>query len=339
MAAYGAGDQVAAAVPTGGVAGWGAYNLPNFVGELFRLSPIDTPLLSLIGGLTGGMRKDAPVFTWQDTLHRAPAVQSNVDGDDATFSNQKRNERSNVTMIHQYGVELDYTKQSSPGLLGTSGASPATGATTVLGSQPVQNEMSWQLQIKLEQAALDVEKVFLDGTLAYPNDGTARQTQGIRGAIAAATSTDYTATTGQLATAAVINDIAKKMWDDGAKHRNTVIMVNSTPKQEIGNDYSGTANFSLEPRSRSVFGVNVTDLETEFGMFPIVLNRHTSQDEVLFLDLAYLAPCFLPHPTKGNFFLEPLAKSGAYDRMQLYGEIGLEYGPANWHGKAHNLHA
>ena len=337
MAKYGAGDQVAAAVPSGGTAGWGGYNLPNFVGELFTLSPLDTPLLSMIGGLTGGMAKNAPVFTWQDTLHRAPAVQSNVDGDDATFGSQKRNERSNVVMIHQYGVELDYVKQSASGLLGTMGTSPATSAISILGTQPVMNEMGWQLQVKIEQAALDVEKVFLDGTLAYPNNGTARQTQGIRGAIAAATTTTHTVSAVK-ATRAVIDDIAKKLYDDGAKVRNMVIMVNSTAKQEIADSYGTTTNWNVQPRSYNVFGVNVTDLETSFGKFPVVINRHTHVDEVLFLDLAYMAPCFMPHPSKGNFFLEPLAKSGSYDRMQLYGEIGLQYGPANWHGLAKGLH-
>ncbi|WP_442928355.1 SU10 major capsid protein, partial [Microbacterium sp. MMO-79] len=38
-----------------GITGQGTnYNLPNFVGELFQVSPSETPLLSAIGGLTGG---------------------------------------------------------------------------------------------------------------------------------------------------------------------------------------------------------------------------------------------------------------------------------------------
>ena len=339
MADYGAGDQVSASVPAGGVAGWGAYNLPNFVGELFRLSPIDTPLLSLIGGLTGGEAVDAPIFTWQDTLHRAPAIQSNVDGDDATYSSQKRNERSNVTMIHQYGVELDYTKQSATGLLGTSGSSPGTDASNIMGTQPVQNEMSWQLQIKIEQAGLDVELVFLTGTLAYPNDGTARQTQGITGAIAAATSTNYTADSGREVDRVVIDDLSKKMFDEGSKMKNVVLMMNSLGKVEIGDNYARDTNWNLEPRSSTMFGLNVQDIETAFGKYPVIVNRHVDVDTVFALDLAYMAPCFLPHPTKGNFFLEPLAKGGAYDRMQLYGEIGLKYGPAGYHARAYNLHA
>jgi hypothetical protein len=36
------------------------FNLPNFVGELFELTPADTPFLSAIGGLTGGNRPPPP---------------------------------------------------------------------------------------------------------------------------------------------------------------------------------------------------------------------------------------------------------------------------------------
>ena len=56
MAAYGTADQVTSTPPGGAGtgAGFGSWNLPNFVGELFKLSPLETPLLSLIGGLTGG---------------------------------------------------------------------------------------------------------------------------------------------------------------------------------------------------------------------------------------------------------------------------------------------
>jgi hypothetical protein len=41
----------------------------------------------------------------------------------------------------------------------------------------------------------------------------------------------------------------------------------------------------------------------------------------------------MPIEGKGHFFTEPLAKTGAYDRVQIYGELGLEYGPEQFHGK------
>jgi hypothetical protein len=295
---------------------------------------METPFLSMIGGLSGGESLDRPVFTWQDTLHRAPALQSVVEGDDAVFTIQKRNELRNVVAIHQYGVELSYTKQASTGLLGTGGTTPNTGATSILGNQPVGNEMAWQLQIKLEQAALDVEVMFLTGTFAWLNDGEARQTQGIEGAVSTDTRTDYTATSGQTWDRAAVNDIMQKMWDNGAPMRNCVNFVGSSEKLDLAASYANQSGWNQEPRSTNRFGVNVTDIETEFGALPIVLNRHISANSALIVEMDVTAPCFLPIPGKGHFFLEPLAKSGAYDRMQLYGEIGLKYGPAGWHGRA-----
>jgi hypothetical protein len=337
MAAYGTGDQVTATVPTGGTSGWGTWEFPNFVGELFKLSPLDTPLLTLIGGLTGGKSLTSPQWTWQDTLHRAPAVQSIVEGDDAVFTGQKRNERTNVVAIHQYGVEITYTKQAATGLLGTGGATPATGAVDGLGVQPVGDEMAWQIQIKVEQAALDVEKMILEGTYAYPADGTARQTQGIVGAISADTSTNWTATSGQEVDATSIDDISAKMYDEGAPKKNAIIMLDSIGKIQMGNNYSVSSNWNIQQRSNSMFGVNVSNVETAFGNYNVVVNRHLAANQFLILDLAYLAPCFLPIPGKGHFFIEPLAKAGAYDRAQLYGEIGLEYGPSKFHGRAYTL--
>jgi hypothetical protein len=240
--------------------------------------------------------------------------------------------------IHQYGVELTYTKQAATGLLGTGGTTPGTAATSILGNQPVQSEMDWQLQIKIEQAALDVELMFLNGTYSWPDDGTARQTQGVRGAVDAGTTvaSNSFGTTGNVGVdraGLVIDAMAKAMYDEGAKMVRPVLMVSSSVKLDISRYYQ-QGNGNIMPRSYNLFGVNVTDIETDFGMFPIVLNRHAQDTEALIIDLAYCAPRFLPIPGKGHFFLEPLAKSGAYDRNQLYGEIGLEYGPGRNHAKA-----
>lgn len=337
MPAYGTGDQITGAAPVGGVAIFGTWNQPNFVGELFSLSPLDTPLLTLTGGLSGGISVDTLVYTWQDTTHRAPAIQSNVEGADATFTAQKRNERKNVPAIHQYGIEDTYTNSNRKGLLGTSGDAPATTATSILGNQPVANPEAWQVKIKVEQCALDVEMMFLGGTYAYPNDGSARQTQGLVGAV----STDTTEVTSGSATLTrnLVDTLAKKLYDNGAPMRNLKLMVPSTGKIELADDYaSNSSGWSLEPISRHEFGVNVTRLETAFTAMDVVINRHLDADTVLLIDTTLLAPVFLPTEGKGNFFWEPLAHSGSYNRSQLYGDIGLWYGPGGWHAKATNLH-
>jgi hypothetical protein len=60
-------------------------------------------------------------------------------------------------------------------------------------------------------------------------------------------------------------------------------------------------------------------------------------DEIALFDMSVIYPCFLPIPGKGHFFTEPLAKTGAYDHVQLYGEIGVEYGPEQFHGKINSI--
>lgn len=343
MAAYGTGNQPAAAVPTGGAAGFGSWNLPNFVGELFRLSPMETPFLSMIGGLSGGKSLTSPQWTWQDTLHRAPALSGTgrtlVEGDDAVFTAQSRTERVNVVEIFQYGVELTYSKQAATGLLGTVGASPAVDAENILGTQPVQNEMAWQLQIKLEQAALDAEIAFLTGTFAHPNDGTARRTQGLIGAITTVAkdgdlAADWSTAAGTaIAGKQMVNETALALFENGAPlSGNYGIMVGGASKLLVSGDFQGSSG-NVMPRSYNKFGVNITDIETDFGLFPIILNRHLPAETVLFVDFDICSPAFMPIPGKGHFFLEPLAKSGSYDRQQLYGEAGLEYGPEGWHAK------
>jgi hypothetical protein len=338
MAAYGVGDQITGAAPAGGVAVFGTWNQPNFVGELFYLSPLDTPLTSLIGGATGGISVDTLVYTWQDTTHRAPAIQSNVEGADATFTAQKRNERKNVPAIHQYGIEDTYTNRGRKGLLGTSGDVPATAATSILGTQPVTNPMAWQIKVKTEQCALDIEVMFLGGAYAYPDDGTARQTQGIVGAVSADTTINTTGS--RTADRALIDDLAKLLYDNGAPMKQLRLMGPSTLPVELAAAYSQDASgqWTLEPRSRTEFGVNVRSLETAFTKMDIVVNRHMGADDLLLIDTSLMAPVFYPTEGKGNFFWEPLASSGSYDRSQLYGDIGLWYGPGGWHALADNLH-
>ena len=93
-----------------------------------------------------------------------------------------------------------------------------------------------------------------------------------------------------------------------------------------------TNNLGLSDRSRTVGGVNVETIVTDFGTFGIVLDRYMPTDQIALLDMSVIAPCFLPIPGKGHFFTEPLAKTGAYDEVQLYGEVGIEYGPEQFHG-------
>ena len=308
----------------GAITGQGeSYNLPNYVGELFNVSPTDTPLLSAIGGMTGGKSVTSKQFTWQTTDLAGATQTAVVEGADPVMKGRTRSEVTNVAQIMQYGVEVSYTKQAAVGNL--SGES-------IIGNQPVQDELAFQLDMAMKTAARDIEHSFIQGTYVADTDiSTARKT---RGMLEAVTTNEVAGAAGALDQAKVESAL-KQMADSGAPFEMPVIFANAFQKQKLSAIYSSA--LALAPRDRNIGGVNITTIETDFGQVGIVFERHIPADDVLIADLAFLKPVFLDIPGKGHFFVEPLAQTGAAYKYQVYGEIGLEYGPEQFHAKITNL--
>ncbi len=283
----------------------------------------------MIGGLTGGESVMTKEFVWQvEDNVAASANKVAVEGGDPDPSAIIRQEIKNVVEIHQEGVSISYTKQAATNQLGAGGGTPTIGAAPILGTQPVQGEIPHQLALKIGQIARDVEMSFLVGVYAYPNDNvTERQTRGVLTAIETHSvpfGTDLRST---------INAMLVGMYEDEfnvAPLIQPVLFMNGSTKTKLSLEYSN--NLGLADRSRTVGGVDIDTIITDFGTFGVVLDRYMPVDQIALLDLSVLAPCFLPIPGKGHFFTEPLAKTGAYDIFQLYGEIGLKYGPEQYHG-------
>ena len=308
----------------GAVSGLGdSYDLPNYVGELFNITPNDTPFLSAIGGMTGGKSVTSKQFTWQTVDNAAAAQTAVVEGADATFAERSRSEVTNVTQIMQYGVHVSYTKQAATGNL--SGES-------ILGNQPVPDELAFQLDMAMKRAARDIEFSFLKGTYVADTDvATARKTRGMLAAI----STNEVAAASAALDQAKVDSLLKEMADNGAPFEQPVIFANAFQKQKLSSIYSSA--LSLAPRDRNIGGVKITTIETDFGEVGIVYDRHMPVDDIMIADLAYCKPVFLDIPGKGHFFAEPLAQTGSAYKFQIYGEVGLEYGPEQFHGKITTL--
>lgn len=165
-----------------GITGQGTtFNLPNYVGELFAVTPTDTPFLSAIGGLTGGRPAESTLFQWQGyDLRDASANRQRVEGATAPTAEQRvRFNVNNVVEIHQEALELTYTKMAATGQYNSTGSSHP-GSVGITGTNPVLDELSWQVQQHLVQIARDVERGFIVGKFANPGtNATARRTRGI----------------------------------------------------------------------------------------------------------------------------------------------------------------
>ena len=134
-----------------------------------------------------------------------------------------------------------------------------------------------------------------------------------------------------LLTADDVLDLIQKVWDGGGvqETETRTIIVSSTLKRALTRLF---VKDGFKQEDRNVGGVNLKMLETDFGSFNIMLNRYMPVTKLAVVSLEQLAPAFLEVPGKGHFFAEPLAKTGASEKVQLYGEIGLKYGNEKAHG-------
>ena len=312
-----------------GITGLGTtYNLPNYVGELFNVSPEDTPFLSAIGGLTGGVSVNSVVFTWSTyDLRDAADDRQRVEGADAPTANARvRANGSNVLEIHQEQVAVSYTKQAATNQF--AGSAPFEGGVNV-----VQDELAWQLQQEFKQIARDVEKSFITGTYNLPaNNSTARRTRGVLQAI----TTNVVDVNNAVLTADDVLDLMQEVWENGGiqESETRTILVNAALKRQLTKLFVSDKNY--QEASRNVGGVNLQTIETDFGSTNLVLSRYVPAGTIIVASLEDCAPAFMEIPGKGHFFAEPLAKTGASEKVQIYGEIGLRYGNEAKHGKIVN---
>lgn len=307
------------------------YNCPNFVGELFAASPDDTPFLAAIGGLTGGEPVKSTMFTWQaDDRRKGADGRQRTEGADAPeATGTARTQGHNVVEIHQEKVEVSYTKLAATGQVG-----PATPSATPLGSQPVQDELAHQLQGAFRSVADDVELSFLTGTYQMPTDNTTpRKTRGL---VEAITTNTVDASTQPL-TEDLVLDLMQKVWESGGigVSETRTVIVGAAVKRTLTKIFIKDKNY--REAERNVGGVNLQTFETDFGRCNILLDRYAPAKSLIVTSLDECKPAFLEIPGKGHFFAEPLAKTGAREAWQLYGEIGLVYGNEKHHGKLINL--
>jgi hypothetical protein len=375
------------------------YNLPNYTGLLYGLSPRETPFFSAIGGLNGGMQTDSTEFEWGYYDLRAPGQNVQLEGATAPTAQERvRSNGSNVTQIHQEKVSVSYSRQGATGM--------KSGVNNTLQSS-VTNELDWQTEQMLVQMVRDVEYSFMLGSYNKPTDNTTkRQTRGLLTAIATNKVDNSTSTvTGLSASTDTITETAtalsngdkivftdtgastaistgrtyyvvskstnafkvsltsggsaitigtatvayrkpyttaltpdtlsaslQSIYDNGGFRGGArTLIVNSTQKIKISAAYA-SAYGKFTETSRTVGGVAVDSIVTDFGTVNVMLSPFVPQDAILAVALSECKPVYLEVPGKGHFFAEPLAKTGASDEVQLYGEVGLAYGNERDHG-------
>lgn len=306
------------------------YNLPNYHGDLFTVTPTDTPFLSAIGGLSGAKRVTAVEFEWQ-TIDRRSSTANNsaLEGSAApTGTERSRSNVSNVVEIHHSAIEVSYTKLAARGQYGGVNTSQ---------DEAVLDELAEQSLAELESMAVDIEKSFLSGAYQKPaNNSTARKTRGLLSAIT--TNVNANAGTPRAISKAIVDSTLQVAYENGARlpQDKTVFIVSPAQKVALSNLYA-TATLNQPTMTRNIGGVAIDTIVTDFGTFGVMIDRHMPAGKVAIADLSVCRAAFLEIPEKGLLFVEELARTGSSRKFQLYGEVGLEYGPETFHARIDDL--
>jgi hypothetical protein len=303
------------------------FNLPNYAGDLFTASPTQTPFLSMIGGLSGGKQTDNYEFQTGVVYDLPEATQPDISETASvkapTASHIARSQQTNVIQIHQETIDLTYAKQSNSGRL--------SGLNSANQTANPNDEKAWQIQQKLVKIARDVEYSFLNGTYQKTEDGsTSNKTRGMLELCTSDAGTSIDAKSAALSKE-LLDQLFREMADNGAAFGNMVLFCNSYIKQAITNLYADFFKAQMQ-MTQNIAGMNIVQIESDFCKVGIAFDPFIKSDSILIADVSQIAPVFQPVPGKGNFFEEPLAKEGASDKIQIYGQIGLAHAPAFLHG-------
>jgi len=302
------------------------WSCPNYTGELYLIGANQTPFLNMIGGLQGGAIRTVADFQFPlaQPWSLEPASQPDI-SETASMTapdpwTYVRDQDVNTVQIFQAAVTISYAKQS---VVGQVVADVTTNLVDVTGMQPVQNEKDFQISANLRQIAVNADYTFLNGVYQQAtNAGIAAKTRGIIPACV----TNTVAAGGAALDKALFDQLLREMAVNGAEFTNPVIFVNAFQKQKLSDIYG------YAPQDRNVGGYNINQIETDFAILGVVWAPNVPTDTLLIADLSVCSPVFLPVPDKGVLFYEELSKTGAAEKGQIYGQIGIDYGPEEYHG-------
>ena len=300
-----------------------SFGVLNYSGMLFNKGNTRTPLSSIIGG-RAKITNHVEFVTGQEYTTGGgsqPAISETASLTAPDASVVTREQKTNVTQIFQESVGISYAKQSNMGTLS---------GLNVAGQQAnPMNELDFQVAAKMAKINADIEYTFINGTFnKATTDATVNKTRGLVEAV----TTNTKAMSSKPLGLWDIADMVKKIYGANAPTDGLCLWCDAVTLFQINAD-AVQNGLTVVPAARNINGISLSSVVTPIGVVYLYLGEYLPAGTALLLNLSVLAPVFQPVPGKGNFFLEALAKTGAGEKYQLFGQIGLDHGPEWYHGK------
>ena len=186
----------------------------------------------------------------------------------------------------------------------------------------VTDEFDFQIAAKIAKMKKDLNYTLINGTKKEATtSATAAQSGGL--------------ITG-ITTNAVASAFSKASFQaamvDAMKHGFSLngheLWVNPADLEKVSAAYTSANGFGL-PTSRTEGGEAITSILTNFGTVRVDYDAMIPEGTYLLLNLSDIAIAELDVAGKGNWFYEMLAKTGAAEQGQVYGQAGIDFG-AEW---------
>ena len=185
----------------------------------------------------------------------------------------------------------------------------------------------------MKKIANDIEYTFLNGVFQDgTHDDVAYKMRGILNAI----STNHMNVTDKKLGFWLLAELISGIYGSNAESDGLVLQCAPVHIMQLNAD-AAENGLTVVESSRERNGIRLTTLKTPLGDLDLSPNARVPLGTALVFNPELCSPVELDVPKKGNFFLEPLAKSGAADDYQIYGQLGLDYGAEWCHGKITGL--
>ena len=300
-----------------------SFGVLNYSGMLFNKGNTRTPLSSIIGS-KAKTTNHVEFVTGQEYTSEGgsqPEISENASltAPDATVVT--RDQKTNVTQMFHESVGVSYGKESNMGTLSGLNVANQQG-------NPI-NELDFQVAAKIQKVNRDIEYTFINGVYQKAtNDNEANKTRGLVSAIESNIMPMESKALGLWD----IADMVKTIYTANAPTDGLCLWCDATTLFQVNAD-AVQNGLTVVPAAREINGIRLSKVLTPIGEVYLYLGECLPEGTAMLLNLSVLAPVFQPVPGKGNFFLEQLAKTGAGTKYQLFGQIGLDYGPEWYHGK------
>ena len=303
----------------------------NYSGMLYTKTDEQTRFLDGIysrgknGGITPTNSIEVVMASGYDMDEPAqPAISETASLTAPTPETTERTQEFNVVQIFQKSVRVSYLKQSAVGLLaGVNNASQVNN---------VPNELDFQIGRRIAQLRMDLNYTLINGVYQYTK-GSATVAPKTRGLLNAITTNLFDANGAKL-TKSMINDAVMNSISNGADPTAFEIWVNPAMLDVITDLYATIPGSAL-PASRTEGGIAYNQILTPYAPINIEWEPRIPTGQILFVNMGQMAVSEMPYinelgENQGVLFYERLAKTGASESGQLYGQLGCDYS-AEWH--------